>query len=91
MHIWTNRMIARCRNVCAHGERLYSFRINEAILDMTIHQKMRIQKKRGQYSCEKNDLFAVVIALRYLIDNEEYAMGFPANWDKITRYKKYDK
>jgi len=109
-------IIARCRNVCAHGERLYSFHIKEAIPDTIIHQKMRITQKRGQYSCGKNDLFAVVIALKYLIGDGEFrvfkrklqtmisgvlkkcpdisrenllaAMGFPDNWDKISRYKK---
>ena len=64
----------------------------------------------------KQDLFAVVIALQYLINNDDFKqfkanlskliktglkqcshlteeqlldnMGFPANWAKITRYKK---
>lgn len=109
-------VIARCRNVCAHGERLYSFGIKEAIPDTKLHQKMHIPQRCGQYSCGKNDLFAVVIALKYLIDNEDFKtfkrdlakqiynvlkncphiseeillneMGFPMNWDKITRYKK---
>lgn len=65
-------IIARCRNVCAHGERLYSFSIKEAIPDMPLHCKMKIPQKRGQYCCGKNDLFAVVIALRYLIENDEF-------------------
>jgi abortive infection bacteriophage resistance protein len=109
-------ILARCRNVCAHGERLYSFEINEAIPDMPLHHKMKIQQKRGQYCCGKNDLFAVVIALRYLIGKDEFKsfkrnllklindvlkkcphipkenllneMGFPINWNTITRYKK---
>jgi abortive infection bacteriophage resistance protein len=109
-------ILARCRNECAHGERLYSFCIKEAIPDMPLHNKMGIPQKRGYYCCGKNDLFAVVIALRYLIGNEEFKlfkknllklmngvlnecphisrenllskMGFPMNWDKITRYRK---
>lgn len=30
------------------------------------------QRKKGQYAIGKKDLFAVVIALRYLIDNQEF-------------------
>lgn len=65
-------VIARCRNVCAHGERLYSFEIKEAIPDMPLHFKMNIPQNRGQYCNGKNDLYAVVIALRYLLGDEEF-------------------
>ncbi len=108
-------IIARCRNVCAHGEWLYSFRIHESIPDTKLHLKMKILIKCGQYSQGKRDLFAVVIALRYLTGNDEFRalrkdlskliskvlkecphisrenllgqMGFPANWERISRYK----
>ena len=66
------RILASCRNVCAHNERLYSFKINEAIPDTTLHYKLQLPQKKGQYTTGKKDLFAVVIALRYLIDNEEF-------------------
>lgn len=66
------RILASCRNVCAHGERLYSFQVNEAIPDMPLHSKLQLPQKKGQYIIGKKDLFAVVIALRYLIPNEEF-------------------
>lgn len=66
------RILASCRNVCAHGERLYSFQVNEAIPDMLLHQKLQLPQKKGQYIIGKKDLFAVVITLRYLISNEEF-------------------
>lgn len=65
-------IVARCRNVCAHGERLYSFRIRETIPDMPLHSKLKVPRKKGQYIRGKSDLFAVVIALRYLIGNEDF-------------------
>lgn len=43
-------IVARCRNVCAHGERLYSFRIRETIPDMPLHKKLNIPQKNGQYT-----------------------------------------
>lgn len=110
------RILASCRNVCAHGERLYQFRARIAGPDTDLHRKLGIPRKNGTYIYGKHDLFAVIIALRYLIDNEEFKefkrqlksliqktgkecphiteqklyeyMGFPSNWDKITRYKK---
>ena len=58
--------------MCAHGERLYSFQVNEAIPDTLLHSKLQLPRKKGQYIIGKNDLFAVVIALRYLIPNEDF-------------------
>lgn len=66
------RILASCRNVCAHNERLFSFRVNEAIPDMNLHSKLNLPQKKGQYTIGKKDLFAVVIALRYLLNNDEF-------------------
>ena len=115
LHQFIN-IIGKCRNVCAHGGRLFSFRINETIPDTLLHQKLQIIQNNNHYVYGKQDLFAVVIALRYLINNDEFRlfktalskliktvikqcphltekqlldnMRFPANWDKISRYKK---
>ncbi len=115
LHQFIN-IVGKCRNVCAHGERLFSFKINETIPDTLLHQKLQIQRVHNHYVYGKQDLFAVVIALRYLISNDEFKqfkaalskliksvlkqcphlteqqlldhMGFPANWDKISRYRK---
>lgn len=65
-------VLARCRNVCAHGERLYNFHIRETIPDMPLHNKLQLPSKKGQYCIGKQDLFAVVIALRYLIENDDF-------------------
>ena len=81
-----------------------------------IHKKLGIALKKGAYIKGKHDLFAVVIALRYLIPDNEFKelkrklkalivkvnkgcphltesdlfnyMGFPSNWEKISRYAK---
>lgn len=65
-------VLARCRNVCAHGERLFSFKINETIPDTLLHQKLNIQIINNHYAYGKQDLFAVVITLRYLISDKEF-------------------
>lgn len=109
-------IIAKCRNVCAHGERLFDFRTTDMIPDTLLHKKLGIPCKKGLYQNGKKDLFSVVISLRYLISNEDFKifrrnlsflirdvlkkcphltedqllneMGFPKNWENITRYKK---
>lgn len=108
-------VMTKFRNVCAHNERLFSYRSKDAIPDMELHAKLGIPKGRGLYQCGKNDLFAVVIAFRYLLPKQEFlvfkrvlttqidnflkstthiseeellhAMGFPANWKKISLYR----
>ncbi len=108
-------VMTKFRNVCAHNERLFSYRSKDEIPDMELHAKLGIPKGRGLYQCGKNDLFAVVIAFRYLLPKQEFlvfkralttqidnflkstthiseeellhAMGFPANWKKISHYR----
>lgn len=108
-------VMTKFRNVCAHNERLFSYRAKDAIPDMELHSKLGISKECSLYQCGKSDLFAVVIAFRYLLPKQEFlefkraltiqidsflkstthiseeellrAMGFPANWKKISLYR----
>ena len=66
-------IIAKYRNVCAHGERLYNFKTTDMIPDTLLHNKLSIPQKKDLYIYGKNDLFAIVISLRYLIRNDEFA------------------
>ncbi len=109
------RVLALYRNVCAHGERLFSHRCHVEIPDTALHAKLGIEKIGPDYACGKVDVFSAVITLRYLLRDDEFktfkaklvkcvngylsldesigeerlleAMGFPAEWKKITRYK----
>ena len=65
-------ILAKCRNKCAHNERLYAFKTSDAIPNTILHKKLQISRKKGQYLYGKHDLFAVVIALRYLISNSDF-------------------
>lgn len=67
------RVMTKFRNVCAHGERLFSYRVSDDIPDMLIHQSMKIVKKGIQYKNGKNDLFSVVIMFRYLLGSDDFA------------------
>ena len=65
-------VITKFRNVCAHNERLYSYQTNEDIPDTAIHSKLNISKRGSQYISGKRDLFALVIAFRYLLPNDDF-------------------
>ena len=65
-------VMTKFRNVCAHNERLFSYRSKDAIPDTVLHAKLKITKEQSLYQHGKNDLFAVVIAFRYLLPKEEF-------------------
>lgn len=66
------RVLTHFRNVCAHNERLLSFRCRLDIPDTVLHKKMKISQTGTHYDYGKNDLFAIVIALRFLLNHEEF-------------------
>lgn len=65
-------VMVKFRNVCAHGERLFTYHTKNHIPDFPLHKKLCIPKVGTKYKYGKNDLFAVVIALRYLLSDEWY-------------------
>lgn len=66
-------MLSRFRNVCAHNERLYDYTYNKCSIDTTdIHLQMNLKKKKGYYTQGKNDLFAVIIIFKYLLNAYDF-------------------
>lgn len=77
-------LLARVRNVCAHNERLFDYKYQKGTIDDTyVHNALAIEKKKGQYIKGKNDLFAVVIVLKYLLSEEDFS-SFVQELEKIT-------
>lgn len=66
------KILTLFRNVCAHNERLYSFRTQIDFPDTVLHAKLGIPKKGNQYLLGKRDLFGLVIAFRYLLPRKEF-------------------
>lgn len=77
-------VITKFRNVCAHGERLFSYQTRNDIPDTELHRKLEIPRNGTQYAMGKRDLFAVVIAFRYLLPNEDFKQ-FKAGLSRATR------
>lgn len=65
-------VMTKFRNVCAHNERLFSYKSKDSIPDTILHSKLMIPKKGNQFLFGKCDLFAIVIAFRYLLPDEEF-------------------
>lgn len=66
------KILTLFRNVCAHNERLYCFRIQIDFPDTILHSKLGIPKKGNQYLLGKRDLFGLVIAFRYLLSRQDF-------------------
>lgn len=65
-------VMVKFRNVCAHGERLFTYRTTDSIPNLPLHAKLGIPQQGIQYKNGKSDLFSVVIALRYLLSDVWY-------------------
>ncbi len=75
-------VLTKFRNVCAHGERLFTYHTMDNISDLPLHQKLSIPKNGIQYQYGKKDLFAVVIAFRYLIPTRDFC-SFKAKLSRL--------
>lgn len=77
-------VITKFRNVCAHNERLFTYKTVQEIPNMPMHQKLCIEQKGTQYLCGKKDLFAMVIAFRYLLSKEDF-LKFKKQLNRILK------
>lgn len=84
-------VLVKFRNVCAHGERLFTYRTADSIPDLPMYIKLNISQKGVQYVKGKNDLFSVVIVLRYMLSDYWYKMFIKELKSLIEKYlKKHD-
>lgn len=69
-------VMTKFRNVCAHNDRLFDFHTKDAILDSGLHERLRIKKIHGRFVYGKNDLFALLIILKFLLPEDEFRALF---------------
>ncbi len=67
-------VMTKFRNVCAHNDRLFDFRTKDALPDMCIHERLSVPRVSGRYVYGKNDLFAQLIILKFLLPDDEFKM-----------------
>jgi len=61
--------ITLARNICAHGERFYSFKFRTGLNILPEHTKLKIPFHHGTPEVGSRDLFAVLLMLKYLLDD----------------------
>lgn len=67
------KVLTLCRNKCAHDEILYNFKVKQAISNSKIHTDLNIPTTSGGNPKQgKQDLFAVIIAIKILINKKEF-------------------
>ncbi len=63
-------VITKFRNVCAHNERLYNYKIKKkSIKDLKLHKKLN---ENGLNNVGKNDIFSIMICFRYLFSDKAF-------------------
>lgn len=67
-------ILANYRNLCAHEDILYDHRTDKSINNNIYHEKLGILQMDDEYIYGKNDIFAVVIILKYLLTDAEFRL-----------------
>ena len=67
-------ILANYRNLCAHEDICYWKKKKKSIEDTKYHKKLYITKSDGEYIYGKNDLFALIIILKSILNNDDFTL-----------------
>ena len=67
-------ILSNYRNLCAHEDIVFEHRTERVIPDTKFHEEMGIPKMDGEYIYGKNDLFAVVIIFKILLNKKNFRL-----------------
>lgn len=76
------------RNICAHDEKLYDIKMKSRISNNIYHKKLKIESKNGNYKCATRDLFSIIIALKLLLEKEQFYKFYTEIMKSIEILKK---
>ena len=65
-------ILANYRNLCAHEDILYENKTQKTIDNTVYHQLLKIPKVDDEYKYGKNDLFALIIIMKQMLQKEEF-------------------
>lgn len=65
-------LLSNYRNVCAHEDILYDHRTQRSIPDSIYHYQLDIDMTDDEYNYGKNDLFALVIIMKQMLQKNEF-------------------
>ncbi len=67
-------ILANYRNLCAHEDILYDHTNQREINNTKYHKQLNIPLMDGEYIYGKDDLFALIIILKYMLREEEFTL-----------------
>lgn len=67
-------ILANYRNLCAHEDILYDNRTTVNIETNKYHSMLELPQLDGEYTCGKNDLFALILIMKYLLREDEFRL-----------------
>ena len=65
-------ILSNYRNLCAHEDIVFEHRTERVIPDTKYHEMMNIPKMDGEYIYGKNDLFAIIIIFKILLNKKDF-------------------
>ena len=66
-------LLSNFRNLCAHEDILYDHRTQRKISDTRYHYRLNIEMTDDEYNFGKNDLFALLIILKQMLNDSEFS------------------
>ena len=67
-------ILSNYRNLCAHEDIVYEHRSESVILNTPYHEKLSIPRMDDEYIYGKNDVFSVMIMMKYLLRSDDFRM-----------------
>ena len=67
-------ILSNYRNLCAHEDIVFEHRTERVVPDTEYHEYMNIPKMDGEYIYGKNDLFAVIIIFKILLNESNFRL-----------------
>lgn len=67
-------VLANFRNLCAHEDIIYDHKTHKIIEDTKYHSLLNIPKQDGEYIYGKEDLFALIIILKFMLREDDFTL-----------------
>ena len=65
-------MLSNYRNICAHEDIVYERKTQKTIDDTKYHRLLKIDVTNDEYVYGKNDVFALIIVMKYMLKDDEF-------------------
>jgi len=67
-------ILSNYRNLCAHEDIVYEHRTEKSIYSTPYHERLGIPRMDDEYIYGKNDIFAVIIIMKYLLREDDFRL-----------------